>query len=91
MRLATLGAIHLALGGGGFHSGTMASGGFHGGGFHHGFDHDRGFRRFGGFGFYPYDDYAYGDSYYDNGDCYTVQRRVHSRSGWHVRPVQVCS
>jgi hypothetical protein len=31
-----------------------------------------------------------GDSYYDNGDCYTVQRRVHSRIGWHVHPVQVC-
>jgi hypothetical protein len=40
---------------------------------------------------YGYPDYAYGDSYYDNGDCYVVQRRVHSRSGWHVRPVQVCS
>ena len=50
-------------------------------------------------GYYPYDygyyddgypDYAYGDSYYDNGDCYTVRRRVHSRTGWHVHPVQVC-
>ena len=90
-------------GGGGFHSGTMASGGFHGGGFHHGGDFQHGFhheRGFGGYGYYPYDDgyydygypdYAYGDSYYDNGDCYTVQRRVHSRSGWHVHPVQVCS
>jgi hypothetical protein len=74
----------------------MAGGEFHGGGFHHGFHHDRGF---GGYGYYPYDygyyddgypDYAYGDSYYDNGDCYTVQRRVHSRIGWHVHPVQVC-
>jgi hypothetical protein len=85
-------------------------GGFHEGGFNRGFGHDRGFRRFGGFGFYPYDygygygypdyydygypDYAYNDSYYGTGygtgDCYTVQRRVHSRSGWHYRPVQVC-
>jgi len=40
---------------------------------------------------YGYPDYAYDDSYYDNGSCYVVQRRVHSRSGWHVRPVQVCS
>jgi len=82
----------------------MASGGFHGGGLRHGgdfrheFHHERGF---GGYGYYPYDngyyddygypDYAYGDSYYDNGDCYVVRRRVHSRSGWHVHPVQVCS
>jgi hypothetical protein len=80
----------------------MASGGFRDGGFHHGF-HDGGFhhgRGFGGFGYYPYDygydyydypDYAYDDSYYDNGGCYTVQRRVHTRTGWHVHPVQVCS
>ena len=56
---------------------------------------------FGGYGYYaPYDygycdytypDHAYGDSYYDNDGCYTVRRRVHSRSGWHVHPVQVCS
>jgi hypothetical protein len=73
----------------------MASGGFRDGGFHHGFHHGRGF---GGYGFYPYDygydygypDYAYDDSYYGNGDCYTVQRRVHTRSGWHYHPVQVC-
>jgi hypothetical protein len=40
---------------------------------------------------YGYPDYAYGDSYYDDGGCYTVRQRVHSRSGWHVHPVQVCS
>jgi hypothetical protein len=77
----------------------MASGGFRGGDFHNGFYHDRGYRGYGGYGFHgPYDygygygypDYAYGDSYYGNGDCHVVQRRVHSHSGWHVRPVQVC-
>jgi hypothetical protein len=80
----------------------MASRGFREGGFHHGFHH----RGYGGYGFYPYDygygygypdyydygypDYAYDDSYSGTGDCYTVQRRVHTRSGWHYRPVQVC-
>ena len=51
------------------------------------------------FGFYgPYADYgdyypnyAYDDSYYDDGSCYVVQRRVHTKSGWHYHPVQVCS
>jgi hypothetical protein len=73
----------------------MAYGGFRDRGFNHGFRHDRGF---GGYGYYPYDygygygypDYAYDDSYYGADGCYTVQRRVHSRSGWHYRPVQVC-
>ncbi|SDS95592.1 hypothetical protein SAMN05444158_3818 [Bradyrhizobium canariense] len=88
---------------GGFHGGQMASGfngggfrggEFHGGGFH---GHDFG-RRFGfGGGFYPYgyyDDYAYdypdSDTYYDNGSCYVVQRRVHTTHGWRLQPVQVC-
>jgi hypothetical protein len=94
---------------GGFRGGLRDGGfrgGFREGGFHRGFDRDRGFRRFGWGGFYPYDDYgyydygypdygypdyAYGDSYYGNGgDCHVVQRRVHSRSGWHYRSVQVC-
>jgi hypothetical protein len=41
---------------------------------------------------YPYAGYpnAYSDSYYDNGDCYVVQRRVHTTHGWRVQPVQVC-
>jgi len=54
-------------------------------------------RRF-GFGFYPYDDYAYdypygygyNDAYYDNGSCYVVQRRVHTTHGWRLQPRQVC-
>ena len=90
-------------GGAGMHGGF---GGFHGGGFHGGFHHGRGFGvgAFGlglglGYGLYdPYDDYAYygypydayGDSYYDGGGCYVVRRRVHTRYGWRVRPVQVC-
>jgi hypothetical protein len=91
---------------GGFNRGAMAGGfrsaeGFRGRGF--GFrGHDFGRRRFGfGFGGYPYDyydDYAYGDyypyayndTYYDNGNCYVVQRRVHTTHGWRVQPVQVC-
>jgi len=56
---------------------------------------------FGGLGLYGYDDgyydypygydpYATSDSYYDNGDCYVVQRRVHTVHGWRTKPVQVC-
>jgi hypothetical protein len=80
---------------GGFHDG----GGFHGRGFR-----DRGFGRRFGFGFYPYDyyddyaydypygyyPYAYSDSYGDDGSCYVVQRRVHTKHGWHLQPRQVC-
>jgi hypothetical protein len=67
------------------------------GGFNHGFRHGRHFFADGGFwgpGYYDdywgYPDYAYDDSYYDNGGCYVVQRRVHTSYGWRVRPVQVC-
>jgi hypothetical protein len=92
------------FGGGGFHGGGFHGGGFHGGGFHNAFHHGRGFGvgAFGlglGYGLYdPYDyyaDYGYpyyadGDSYYDDGGCYVVRRRVHTPYGWRIRPVQVC-
>jgi hypothetical protein len=63
-------------------------------------DRDRDFR-FGAFAFgfgYPYDyydypyydDYAYNDTYYDDGGCYVVRRRVSTPYGWRIRPVQVC-
>ena len=39
---------------------------------------------------YPYYDYGYDDFYYGDGGCYVVQRRVHTRYGWRIRPVQVC-
>jgi hypothetical protein len=79
--------------------GRFASGGFNQGfrhgGFHHGFHGRRVF--VGGFwgpGYYDdYYDYPYyvaDDSYYDNGGCYVVRQRVHTRYGWRVRPVQVC-
>jgi hypothetical protein len=69
--------------------------GFRGGEFHHGF-RGRGFAlgAFGPYGYddyYDYPDYAYGDSYYDNGSCYVVHRRVHTKAGWRLEPVQVCS
>jgi hypothetical protein len=78
-----------------------ANNGFHRGFDHHGagFNHRRfrnpGFAFVGAYAFddyYDYYDYPYGydDSYYDNGNCYVVQRRVHTRAGWRVRPVQVC-
>jgi hypothetical protein len=38
-------------------------------------------------GYYPY---AYNDDYYNDGGCYVVRRRVHTRHGWRVRPVQIC-
>jgi hypothetical protein len=43
-----------------------------------------------GFGPYysGYDPYAYND-YYDDG-CYVVRRRVLTRYGWRIRPVQLC-
>jgi hypothetical protein len=62
-----------------------------------GHDHDFGHHRYGwGYGYWPYrDDYAnydypYYDSYYDNGSCYVVNRRVHTAHGWRTRPGQVC-
>ena len=87
--------------GAGFAPGRFASvapGRFHHGRFHHGF-HRRPFFVASGFGLglygaYPYYDdyypyYAYNDDYYDDG-CYVVQRRVYTRYGWRLRPVQVC-
>ena len=85
--------------GGGFRGGGFRGGEFHGRGFH-----DRDFGRRFGFGFYPhdyYDDYAYdypdgyypyasSDSYADNGSCYVVQRRVHTKHGCRLQP-GVCS
>ncbi|MGY4350143.1 hypothetical protein ACVWXM_006636 [Bradyrhizobium sp. GM7.3] len=26
----------------------------------------------------------------DDGSCYVVQRRVHTKDGWHLQPRQVC-
>jgi hypothetical protein len=88
----------MAMDGGGAFRGGMAfhDGGFRGGESGRGFGHDRDFgRRFGiGIGgYYPYDyydNYAYDDSYYDNGNCYVVQRRAHTTHGWRLQPVQVC-
>jgi hypothetical protein len=75
---------------------TAAQGGrFANGGFNHGFHHGNRFFA-GGWGpgyydgYWDYPGYAYDDSYYDNGSCYVVQRRVHTPYGWRVRPVQVC-
>lgn len=78
--------------GGGFHGG-FASGGFHGGGFHRGGFNRRAFIGFGlgSYGYYDgYYPYAYNDDYYDDGGCYVVRRRVHTRYGWRVRRVEVC-
>ena len=93
-----------AIGSGGFRGGPFAANGFRGGGFHHGFHHHGRRFAFGAFavglgnpyayyGDYDYDypyDYANDDSYYGDSGCYVVQRRVHTRYGWRVRPVQVC-
>jgi hypothetical protein len=45
---------------------------------------------FGSYGYYDDYPYAYNDDYYDDGGCYVVRRRVHTRYGWRVRPVQIC-
>jgi hypothetical protein len=87
---------------GGFHGGPGPvvlghNGGFHGfgpgpvvRGFHgHDFGHHH-------YGYWPYSyrgDYAYypyDDSYYDNGSCYVVQRRVHTTHGSRLQHRQVC-
>jgi hypothetical protein len=78
------------IGGSGFRGPAFAARGFH-----HGFHHRRVFV-FGAFaGPYAYFDdynpyYVYDDTYYDDGGCYIVRQRVHTRHGWRVRPVQVC-
>jgi hypothetical protein len=70
----------------------FASGNFGHGRFDHGFRHGRHFFVGGAYydGYWDYPDYAYDDSYYDNGSCYVVQQRVHTSYGWRIRPVQVC-
>ena len=83
------------MGGGGFRGGgfRFANGGFHGGGFHRGGFHRREFVGFGlgSYGYYDgYYPYAYNDDYYDDGGCYGVRRRVHTRYGWRVRRAEVC-
>jgi len=77
----------------GWQGGRFAGGTFAHGGFHHGFHHGRRFFAGGFWGPDYYDDYPYyaaDDSYYDNGNCYIVQRRVHTRHGWRFQPIQVC-
>lgn len=88
----------------GFHSATIAPGGavavgprgaFVGGRhFGHGYyfrHHHRFYPGYGALAFWPDDYYPdyYSDYYYESG-CYLVNRRVHTRHGWRVRPVQVC-
>ncbi len=89
---------------GGVATGAVQGNRFASGNFGRGFDHGHGFHHHHGrffvgdgfffgpdgydYGYYP--DYAYDDTYYDNGSCYIVQRRVHTRYGWRLRPVQVC-
>src|SRR6266513_2492662 len=92
-------APNVASARGGFGGG----GGFHGGGFHHGFRRGFPLAAFAagvGFGLadpyyydYGYDPYyaAYDDSYYDDGGCYVVQRRIWTPYGWRFRPVKVCN
>jgi hypothetical protein len=94
-----MGGVHNGGMAGAFHNGADFRGGeFHGGGFRgHGFRRGLAFGAVGaGLGYGLYDDYAYdapydyGDTYYDNGSCYVVQRRVHTTHGWRLQPVQVC-
>ena len=93
-----------AFRGAAFGPGRFAGAGrFHGGRFHHGFRRPFFVGSAVGLGwgwgaypyydnyydpYYAYDDYGY-DNYYQEG-CYVVNRRVATRYGWRVRPVQVC-
>ena len=81
-------------------AGAVAAHGFNPG-FNHGFHHHgRGFAFGAGFGYglndsyayygddYGYPAYSYDNSYYgDDGGCYIVRQRIHTRYGWRVRPV----
>jgi hypothetical protein len=98
------GGFHGGAFAGGFHGGpgpVVRGGGFHGFGpgpvvrGTHGHDygyHHYGCRPYGYWGDYAYDYpyYTYDDSYYDNGSCYVVQRRVHTARGSRLQPRQVC-
>jgi len=44
------------------------------------------------FASWPYDYYPdyYSDYYYYENGCYLVNRRVHARHGWRVRPIEIC-
>ncbi len=90
---------HAAMIGGG---GGFVGHRFHGG-FHHGFHHRR--FPFGAFaagvglglyapyayyGDYGYDYPYYAASYYDDGGCYIVRRRVLTPWGWRIRRATVC-
>jgi hypothetical protein len=67
-------------------------GGYYGGDGYYG-DNGYGYYGNGGYGYngygggYPADAYA---SSADGGGCYLARQRVHTRSGWHVRNVEVC-
>jgi hypothetical protein len=93
-----------ARGGFGHGGGGFGHGGFRGGGFGRGFGFGLGgfglgvglgyglygpYGYYGGYG-YPY----YGGDYYTDdggyGGCYVVRRRVHTRYGWRIRPVEIC-
>jgi hypothetical protein len=78
----------------------MGGHGFGGHGFGgHGFGRGVGIGAFGlglglGYGYYGYGYPYYGGDYaYDGGygGCYVVRERVHTRYGWRIRPVEVCS
>jgi hypothetical protein len=93
------GGWHGGGGGGGWHGGGMAwhgggmawhNAGFAGGHFHNGFNHRRVFFVGAGPGYYDDYPYYYDDGYADDGGCYIVRQRVHTRHGWRLRHVQVC-
>lgn len=88
------GGGHMGGFGGGGHMGGFGGGhgggfGGHGGGFHGGFHHG-GFGPGIGYGGY-YDDPYYGYEEGEEGQCYLVRRRVHTRHGWRHRTVQICN
>lgn len=91
------------FGGGHFGGGHFGGGGWHGG-YGRGFGYGIGAFGLGvglGYGLYgPYGPYGYyGSPYYyggyegyydDDGGCYLVRRRIHTRYGWRIRPVEIC-
>jgi hypothetical protein len=79
-----------ARGGGGGHGGGFHGGGFHGGGFRGaGFGLGLGLGLYAPYGYgYPY--YGYSGDYDDEGGCYLVRQRVHTRHGWRIRRVEIC-
>lgn len=96
--IASVGLLAPNMASAGGFGGGHGGGGFRGGGFHRGFGIGAfglgvglGYGLYGPYGYYGGYGYPYYDDYYaDEGGCYVVRRRVHTRHGWRITPVEIC-